>query len=189
MASKPKKQDYKPSAAEQAEARISAERAEFFNQNYAHLIAMELRASLTDDIKNLARGRGNADVMQGLTSNPNYQMTQQAGDYAKDLSGAFQSTLGQATAGAKDIQNKRAAAAVGSAQGQSAASANSMSLLTNIGTNRVLDKAKNKLLTKQAKLDAGMKIGGMVGKKMFGSGDKDDPNAADDFFDYINRSS
>ena len=185
MGSKPKKQDYKASAAEQAESRIAAEKAEFFNENYAPLNVAELKDSLTDDIKNLARGRGNADVMQGLTSTPNYAATQNAGGTASDLSGAYQSTLGQATAGALDVQNKRAAAAVGSAQGQTAASADSMSLLTNIGTNRTLDKAKNKLLTKQAKLDAGLKIAGAAGQKMFGAKEGQDPNSADKFFDKI----
>lgn len=160
MGSRPKKQDYKASAAEQAEARIAAEKAEFFNQNYAPLNAMELRDSLTDDIKNLARGRGNADVMQGLTSTPSYAATQDAGGVARDLSGAYQSTLGQATAGALDVQNKRATAAVGAAQGQSAASADAMSLLTNIGTNRTLEKAKNNELLRGARLDAGMKVAG-----------------------------
>lgn len=187
MGSKPKKQDYKASAAEQTESRIAADKAEFFNQNYAPLNAMELRDSLTDDIKNLARGRGNADVMQGLTSTPSYAATQDAGGAARDLSGAYQSTLGQATAGALDVQNKRGTAAVGSAQGQSAASADAMSLLSNIGANRTLDKAKNTLLTKQARLDAGLKIAGAAGQKAFGSGDADNPNKADNFFNYINN--
>lgn len=159
MGSKPKKQDYKASAAEQAESRIAAEKAEFFNENYAPLNVQELKDSLSDDIKNLARGRGNADVMQGLTSTPSYAATQDAGGTASDLSGAYQSTLGQATAGALDIQNKRGTAAVGSAQGQSAASADAMSLLTNIGTNRTLEKAKNNELIRGAKLDAAVKVG------------------------------
>ena len=168
MGSKPKKQDYKASAAEQAESRIAAQKAEFFNENYAPLNVAELKDSLTDDIKNLARGRGNADVMQGLTSTPNYAATQDAGGVASDLSGAYQATLGQATAGALDIQNKRGAAAIGSAQGQSAASANAMSLLTNIGTNRTLEKAKNNELLRGARLDAGMKIAGAGMDKKFG---------------------
>ena len=168
MGSKPKKQDYKASAAEQTESRIAADKAEFFNQNYAPLNAMELRDSLTDDIKNLARGRGNADVMQGLTSTPSYAATQDAGGVARDLSGAYQSTLGQATGGALDVQNKRSTAAVGSAQGQSAASADAMSLLTNIGTNRVLEKAKNNELLRGARFDAGMKVAGAGMDKAFG---------------------
>lgn len=187
MGSKPKKQDYKASAAEQAESKIAAQKAEFFNKHYAQLNANELRDSLTGDIKNLARGRGNADVMQGLTSKPSYAATQDAGGVARDLSGAYQSTLGQAGAGALDVQNKRGAAAVGSAQGQSADSAGAMSLLTNIGTNRVLDKAKNNELLRQSRLDAGLKIAGAAGQKTFGSGDADKPNKADNFFAALDR--
>ena len=158
MGSKPKQKDYKPSAAEQTESKIAAQKAEFFNANYNPLNVAELKDSLSDDIKNLARGRGNADTMQALTSNPSYAATQDAGGVASDLSGAYQATLGGATSGALDIQNKRATAAVGSAQGQTASSASAQSLLTNIGTNRTLEKAKNNELLRGAKLDAGMKI-------------------------------
>ena len=55
---RPKQQDYKASEAEKTEARIAAQKAEFFNKNYAPLNAAELRDSMTDDIKNLARARG-----------------------------------------------------------------------------------------------------------------------------------
>ena len=158
MGSKPKKQDYKASAAEQTEARTGAQKAEFFFENYAPLNVAELKNSLSDDIKNLALGRGNADVMQGLTSKPTYAATQDAGGVASDLSGAYQATLGGATAGALDIQNKRGAAAVGASQKQSATSASAGSLLTDIGTNRALDKAKNNELLRGAKLDAAMKV-------------------------------
>lgn len=158
MGSKPKQKDYKASAAEQTESRIAAEKAEFFNANYNPLNVAELKDSLTDDIKNLARGRGNADTMQALTSNPSYAATQDAGGVASDLSGGYQATLGGATSGALDIQNKRATAAVGAAQGQAATSASAQSLLTGIGTNRTLEKAKNNELLRGAKLDAAMKI-------------------------------
>ena len=110
--------------------------------------------------------------MQGLTSNLNYGQTQNAGDYVADLSGAYQGTLGKATAGALDIQNKRGTAAVGSAQGQSAASAQASSLLTNIGNNRVLDEAKNKLAVRNAKAKALGKIGGAALDKKFGKDGK-----------------
>mgnify|MGYP006129408355 FL=1 len=172
MGSKPKKQDYKASAAEQSEARIGAQKAEFFFENYAPLNAAELNNSLSDDIKNLALGRGNADVMQGLTSKPTYAATQDAGGVASDLSGAYQATLGGATAGALDIQNKRGAAAVGASQKQSAVSASAGSLLTDIGTNRALDKAKNNELLRGAKLDAAMKVAGAGMDKMFPGTDK-----------------
>ncbi|MGB2145963.1 MAG: hypothetical protein ACPHZ7_03245 [Vibrio toranzoniae] len=168
MGSKPKKQEYKASEAEKQEARIAAEKASHFRKNYAPLNEMELRDSMSDDVKNLARGRGNADVMQGLTSRLNYQQTQNAGDMVADLSGAYQGTLGQATSGALDVQNKRGTAAVGAAQGQSATSAQASSLLTNIGTNRVLEKAKNKQMLKNARLAAGMKVAGAGMDKAMG---------------------
>jgi hypothetical protein len=172
MGSKPKKEEYKPSEAEKNESRIAAAKASHFNKNYAPLNEMELKDSLSDDISNLARGRGNADVMQGLTSNLNYGQTQQAGDYVEGLSSAYQGTLGKASSGALDIQNKRGTAAIGSAQGQSATSADAMSTLTNIGTNRTLADAKNKQMLKNARLSAAMKVGGAALDK--GMGDKNE---------------
>lgn len=168
MGSKPKKEEYKASEAEKTEARVAGQKARHFRDNYAPLNAMELRDSMSSDVLNLARGRGNADTMQALTSGLNYGQTQNAGDYVADLSGAYQSTLGNASAGAMDVQNKRGAAAVGAAQGQSATTANASSLLTNIGNNRVLEKAKNKQMLRNARTNAAMKIGGAALDKGMG---------------------
>jgi hypothetical protein len=173
MGSKPKQSDYKASEAEKTEARVGAQKAEFFNQTYQPLNVAELKDSLTDDIKNIARRRSNADVMQGLTAKPNYSQTQNAGQVAADLSGAYQGQLGKAGAGALQIQNTRGSAAVGVAQGQSADAGSALSTLTNIGTSRALTRAKNNELMRQARLDAGMKIAGAAADKKFGSGETD----------------
>lgn len=181
MGSKPKRSEYEPSAAEKAEARIGAQKAEFFNKTYQPLNVAELRDSLSDDIKNIARGRGNADVMQSLTSNPTYAATQNAGQVATDLSRAYQGQLGKAGEGALQIQNTRGAAGVGVAQGQSADSGSALSTLTNIGTSRALNKAKNNELLRQAKVNAATKVAGAGAQKAFGSGDPDNPNKFDRF--------
>jgi hypothetical protein len=181
MGSKPKPSDYKASEAEKTEARIGAQKAEFFNKTYQPLNVAELKDSLTDDIKNIARGRGNADVMQALTAKPTYAATQNAGQVAADLSGAYQGQLGKAGAGALQIQNTRAAAALGVAQGQSADSGSALSTLTNIGVSRGLNKAKNNELLREAKFDAGMKIAGAGADKIFGSDDPKNPSGWDKF--------
>jgi len=189
MGSKPKQSDYKASEAEKTEARVGAQKAEFFNQTYQPLNVAELKDSLTDDIKNIARRRSNADVMQGLTAKPNYSQTQNAGQVAADLSGAYQGQLGKAGAGALQIQNTRGAAAVGVAQGQSADAGSALSTLTNIGTSRALTRAKNNELMRQARLDAGMKIAGAAADKKFGSGqtDPDKQNKWDKFSAAYNK--
>ena len=51
MSSKPKAQDYKASEAEKTEAKVAAQKAMFFNKNYAPLNVMELRDSLSNDIR------------------------------------------------------------------------------------------------------------------------------------------
>lgn len=187
MGSKPKQSDYKASEAEKTEARVGAQKAEFFNQTYQPLNVAELKDSLTDDIKNIARRRGNADVMQGLTSKLNYGQTQKAGQVAADLSGAYQGQLGKAGEGALKIQNTRGSAAVGVAQGQSADAGSALSTLTNIGTSRALTRAKNNELMRQARLDAGMKIAGAAADKKFGSGKENEPNKWDDFRNAYNK--
>ena len=187
MGSKPKQSDYKASEAEKTEARVGAQKAEFFNQTYQPLNVAELKDSLTDDIKNIARRRSNADVMQGLTAKPNYSQTQNAGQVAADLSGAYQGQLGKAGAGALQIQNTRGSAAVGVAQGQSADAGSALSTLTNIGTSRALTRAKNNELMRQARLDAGMKIAGAAADKKFGSGKENEPNKWDDFRNAYNK--
>ena len=189
MGSKPKQSDYEASEAEKTEARVGAQKAEFFNQTYQPLNVAELKDSLTDDIKNIARRRGNADVMQGLTSKLNYGQTQKAGQVAADLSGAYQGQLGKAGEGALKIQNTRGSAAVGVAQGQSADAGSALSTLTNIGTSRALTRAKNNELMRQARLDAGMKIAGAAADKKFGSGNENNPNKWDDFRNAYNKAS
>ena len=168
MSSKPKKSEYKASAAERTEARISAQKAEFFNANYQPLNVAELKDSLTDDIKNIARGRGNADTMQALTSKTSYADTQAGGEVAASLSSGYQGQMGRATSAAKDIQNKRSASAIGVAQGQSADASKAQSALTQIGTGRQLDNAKNKQLLREARQSAGMKVAGAGAEKTFG---------------------
>lgn len=176
MGSKPKKSDFKASPAEQQQARVAAEKADFFDRVYQPLNVAELKDSLTEDITNLARGRANADVMQALTAQPTYRQTQNAGGFASDFSKAYQGQLGKATAGAEQLQNERAAAAVGVAQGQSAASGTARSALANIGTSRQLDRARNNALVQAAKVDAGMRIAGAAADKKFGAADGEAPN-------------
>ena len=172
MSSKPKKSEYKASEAEKTETKIAAQKAEFFDKNYNPLILNELDDALTEDISNIARSRGNADVMQSLTSGITYASTQNAGEVTSDLAKGFQGQMLQATAGAEGIKNDRVTSAISAAQGQTADNAKAQSALTNIGTSRTLDRAKNKLLIRQANLDAGMKMAGAKMDQKFGKDGK-----------------
>jgi|TARA_B110000444_G_scaffold260900_1_gene309833 hypothetical protein len=191
MCGKPKKSDYKASKAEQMESKVAGQKAEFFNKNYQPLNVAELKDALSEDITNIARGRANAETMQGLTSNMSYQGTQNAGNLGSDLARSYQSELGGATAGAEKLQNMRLSGAVGTAQGQQADSSRAMSALTNIGTSEVLNKAKNNELLRAARFSAGMKVAGAGFDKKFGAKrDKDgkptgEPTAWDGFRDAV----
>ena len=189
MGSKPKKSDYEASPAEIQTANIGAQKAEFFERNYQPLNVAELKDALSDDVTNLARSRANADVMQSLTSAPTFRQTQNAGQFSRDFSQAYQGQLGKATAGAETLQNQRAAAAVGVAQGQSAVSGTARSALADIGTSRQLDRARNNALVRAAKVDAGLRIAGAAGDKAFGSGDPEKPNDWDNMRNAWNKAS
>lgn len=183
----PKKSDYKPSKAEIAQTRVAGERAQFFSDNLAPLNTLELEDALSNDIANIARGRAGAESMQGLTSNISYADTQDAGTKGSALTRSYQAELGGATAGAEKIQNMRLAGAVGVAQGQQADSSKARSVLTNIGTSEVLNKAKNNELLRAARWDAGMKIAGAGMDKKFSSGDERTPSRWDDFRNALDK--
>lgn len=173
MGSKPKKSDYKPSKAEQMSAEVAAKRAQRFRSVYAPLNLQQLKDDLSDDIKNISRGRGNADVMQGLTSAPSYAGTQSLGESVSDLTQAYQGQLGAATAAAENLQNKRVAGGIGISQGQQADASQARTALANIGNSEVLASAKRNALTRAAKLNAAAKIAGVAGDAKWG----DDPDS------------
>ena len=87
MGSKPKKEEYKASEAEKTEARVAGQKAKHFRDNYAPLNAMELRNSMSDDVFNLERGRGNAVTMPALTYGNNHGKTKKTGAKLGELSG------------------------------------------------------------------------------------------------------
>lgn len=169
----PKKQDYKASPAEQKSAEIAAKRAQRFRSVYAPLNLQQLKDDLSDDIKNISRGRGNADVMQGLTSAPSFAGTQSLGESVSDLTQAYQGQLGTATAAAENLQNKRVAGGIGISQGQQADASQARIALANIGNSEVLAGAKRNALTRAAKINAAAKIAGAAGEAKWG----DDPDS------------
>lgn len=174
MGSKPKKPP--PSQAEMASAEVAAKKAEHFDKNYNPLNLAELRDAQSDDITNIARGRSSADLMQQMTAQPSYAMTQRGGEVASDMIQARLGQLGKATSSAEAMRNKRLAGGIGVAQGQSADNSKAMSLLGNLGTSKALQDFRNKQLVDSAKWGAAAKISGVAGDKVLGSGDPNQPN-------------
>ena len=160
MSAKPKKSDYKASAAEIAQARIGAQNAADYQTYLQPLAVDELADALTADVQTTARSRANADVLQGLTSDLDFNKVRNSGEYGTGLSAAYQAGQGNANKAATEIQNNRATNMVSTSLQQGADGAGARSTLSNIGTTRVLDRAKNKQLLRQARIDAGLRIAG-----------------------------
>lgn len=177
MGSKPKKPP--PSKAEMASAQVAAKKAQHFDTHYNPLNLAELRDAQSDDITNIARGRSSADLMQQMTAQPSYAMTQRGGEVASDMLQASLGQLGKATSSAEAMRNKRLAGGIGVAQGQSADNSKAMSLLGNLGTSKAVQKLRDKQLVDSAKWGAAAKMAGVAGDLKFGSGDPKNPSAWD----------
>lgn len=165
MSKKPKAQDYKPSEADKASASVALAEYNRFKQKYDPLLQQMRDQSLTEDTTSTLRARGNADAMQALTSQPNFQQTQNVGA-AGDMAKALQGQMAQATQAGKSMQNEAQASILGAARGQAATAQQGMATAARLGTSEALARAKAKQDVANAKY--GM-LGQMAGATI-GSG-------------------
>jgi hypothetical protein len=155
MGAKPKQSDYKASAAEQVDARVAVDRANIFKEKYMPLLKEQMNYS-AKGIDQRLRARAVADVQQQTSSNTlaESQRTDRAGDVAN----ATLSSLGVADTNAMAVENKMATNTIGTAQGQAADASSGLSQAARIGTTEALNRAKNKQMVAQAKIDAGAQL-------------------------------
>jgi hypothetical protein len=158
MSTKPKKSEYKASAAEKASAAVAMAEHKYFKEKYDPLLQKERDASLKDDSARILKGRANADTMQTLAGSANYDRAAQ-GSSGGDEAQAYQAQLGQAATMGLDIKNKRQLAVLGTARGQQADASGFMSSAANMGASRVLTKAAAKQTVRSAKTKALGEIG------------------------------
>jgi hypothetical protein len=161
MASKPKQSDYQASDAEKASASVALQNYNYFKQNYSPILQQMRDKAQNTDVGTTLRGRANADTMQALTQ-PSYRNTQQV-DYGADLGKAYQGQLGVANTSAKQIQNQMGTNVLGTARGQAADASTGMARLSRLGTSEALNRARNKQMVAQSKIDAAVTIGGAFG--------------------------
>lgn len=158
MASKPKQSDYQASGAEKASASVALQNYNYFKQNYSPILQQMRDKAQNTDVGTTLRGRANADTMQALTQ-PSYRNTQQV-DYGADLGKAYQGQLGVANTSAKQIQNQMGSNVLGIARGQAADASTGMAQLSRLGTSEALNRARNKQMVAQSKIDAATTVGG-----------------------------
>ncbi len=159
MGSKPKKQDYEASAAERASASVAMAEYQNFKKKYDPLLQQMRDQSMTEDVASGLRGRANADTMQALTSQPNYQQTQSS-TATGDMAQAYQGQLGVANTNAKNVQNTMRTNVLGTARGQAADAQSGMAQASRLATSQALQRAKSNQQVAQAKFNAAGQIAG-----------------------------
>jgi hypothetical protein len=156
MSSKPKQQNYKPSAADKANASVAMAEYQFFKQYYDPLLQQMRDKSMSEDFSETLRGRANADTMQAIS--PSGYRSTQISDLPSDLNMATQGQLQQASAAGKKIQNTMQTNVVGTASGQKADAQTGMGIASRLGTSEALSRAKANQIEDAAKLGAGAQL-------------------------------
>lgn len=159
MSKKPKKSDYKPSAADQANASVAMAEYNKFKQMYDPLLRQMRDKSLTKEASagKVLRGRANADTMQAL-STPSLAQANRV-DRSGDMAQALGGQLNIANRSAKDIGNTMRSNVLGIARKQAADAQTGMAQASRLATSEALTRAKNKQDVAQAKINAGVQIG------------------------------
>lgn len=181
MGSKPKQQDYKPSASDVAASQQSYSDWQKFQTLYNPKL-LELKAQAdSGDVTKTLRGRANADAMQKLSQSSwtNANDTETAGLVSSGLTGA----LGQADTLGKKYQNDLGTSVLATRQGQAGVASQGLSALARMGTATALGAAENKMLVKNARTAAALKLG--AAGVTFGA-NKLDPNGTGNFSKFMN---
>jgi hypothetical protein len=155
MGSKPKKSDYKASAAEQVDASVAVDRANIFRRDYMPLLKEQMNYA-AKGVDQRLRARAAADVQQQTASNTLAES--QRTDRAGDIANATLSNLGVADNSAAAVENQMATNTIGTAQGQAADASSGISKAARIGASEALTRAKNKQMVAQAKINAGAQL-------------------------------
>lgn len=158
MSSKPKKSEYKPSAAEKASAAVALAEHRYFKEKYDPLLQKMRDKSKNDDSADVLRGRANADTMQTLAGGASYDRAVNAASGGSEAQ-AYQAQLAQADKAGLKIKNDMQLGVLGTARGQAADAQTGMAAAANMGASRVLTKAAAKQQVRAAKTAAAGQIG------------------------------
>ena len=158
MSSKPKKSEYKPSAAEKASAAVAMAENKYFKEKYDPLLRKMRDTSKTDDSADVLRGRANADTMQTLAGNASYDRAANAASGGAEAQ-AYQAQLGQADKAGLQVKNNMQLGVLGTARKQAADATTGMTSAANMGASRVLTQAAAQQEKRSAKAKAAAQIG------------------------------
>ena len=153
MGKQKKAKKAEPTASEKTNASVATAEYQYFKDNYDPLLQQMRDQSMTQDTSSTLRGRANADSMQALTSNLNYQQTQNVQD-AGSLATGYRGQLGAANASSKQIDNKAQTNVLGVARKQAADSQSGMAEASRMAASESLSKMEAKQRTTAAKWGA-----------------------------------
>ena len=162
-----------PSEAERANAEVGAYKSARFRRLYSPLAKQEYADASTDDYKNIARGRSNADVNQ-QAGNAN-ALSVLGGDTTRStgLMTGLSKGLQQADDKALGIQNKRGSNVLSTVQKQGAVNTDAMGQLASIKASDAIASMKASETKTMAAAGALAKMGGAGLAKHASDGDNE----------------
>ena len=168
MGSKPKKQDYQPTASEKASAAVAKAEYDYFKQNYEPLLLEMRDKAKNENFRDSLRGRASADVAQALTGNLSLNQVTNVSALG-DVAGAYSGQLQKADEAALDVKNTMSTGVLGTARKQAAEAQTGMAQASRLATSAALESAKANQQVAEAKFSAGVQIAGAT---MLGAADK-----------------
>lgn len=165
------------SEAEKANAEVGAYKSARFRRLYSPLSKQELADASTDDYKQIARGRSNADVNQAAGNTNAASVLKGDTTRATSLMDGLQKGLQKADDKAATIQNKRQSNVLSSVQQQGAVNTDAMGQLASIKANDAIASMKASETKNMAAFKALAQVGGAAGAKAAADGDSEKLNA------------
>lgn len=161
MSSKPPKSDFEATEAEKMQASIAKAEKDYFNQTYSPLLREMRDISMKEDYSSYAAGRGQADTMQALSGKPSL-MAARSVDAGADLASAAIGQAVQARGQGLAAQRERQIGVLATARGQQADATTGLANVAKIEASENLQQAKRRQLMRDARQEAGLKIGGTM---------------------------
>ena len=168
MSKKPKKEDYKPSAAEKASAAVAKAEYDYFKQNYEPLLIDMRDFAEKQDFRSNVRGRAATDVAQALTDDLSLNQVTNVTSLG-DTAGAYSGQLQKADEAALNVKNTLSSGVLGTARKQAAEAQTGMAQASRLATSEALNRAKTNQQVAQSKFNAGVSLAGAT---IMGAADK-----------------
>ena len=148
--SKPKAEDYAPSALEKSQAAISAEEQRHFEQTYQPLLEQQRDIAAKEKFAPTLKGRAQADTMQALTGESDLSLSQGLGQSGNIALGAIGNQLA-ANTDALNASTESQLNVLGTASGQRMTAGDALANAARLKQSENLSKAQAKQTVRLAR--------------------------------------